>query len=130
MTTPQTATHLQNGYLGQPDPHGVQDLELPEAEKQEVEAAGEYVLVPAGDVEVHVKPQRDWRMSDMRMLNAADFDGFAESVIHPDDLDTFLDLDMTLAEFQDFAEEAARRAGDGLGKSSGRSRSSKSTRRR
>jgi hypothetical protein len=129
MTMPTMNMQRQQGHLTEPGLDGVQNLELPETAKQEIEAAGEYVSVPVNGIEVRVKPQLDWRMSDMRMLNAADFDGFAESVIHADDLDAFLDLDMTLAEFQSFAEEAARRAGDGLGKSSGRSRSSRPTRR-
>lgn len=130
MTHPQMTAQRQNGYLGEPDAQGVQNLELPEAEKQAVEAAGEYVAVPVGDTETRVKPQRDWRMSDMRLLNAGDLDGWAESVIHEDDLDAFLELDITMGEFQQFAEDAARLAGDGLGKSSGRSRSSRGTRRR
>ena len=128
--TDQSMTQRQNGHLTPPDAQGVQGLELSELEKQQVEAAGEYVPVPVRDIEVRVKPQGDWRMSDMRMLNAADFDGFAESVVHPKDLDMFLDLDMTLTEFQGFAEDAAKLAGDGLGKSSARSRSSRNTRRR
>src|SRR4051812_3093661 len=33
-----------------------EDLELPEAEKQEIEAAGEYVAAPVGDRETRVKP--------------------------------------------------------------------------
>ena len=130
MTTPQMTTHRQNGYLSDPDADGVQNIEMSEVEKQEIEAGGEYVSVPVADVEVRVKPQRDWRMSDMRLLNEADLDGWAESVIHPDDLESFMEQDITMGEFQDFAAEAARRAGDSLGKSSAHSRSSRSTRRR
>ena len=130
MTTPTMNTHRQQGQLGDPDEAGVQDLELSEVDKQALEAAGEYVPVPLNGVEVRVKPQIKWRMSDLRALNNGDFDAFAESVIHPDDLETFLDQDLTMGEFRDFSEEAARRAGDSLGKSSPRSRSSKPTRAR
>lgn len=130
MTTPTMNSHREQGALGAPDDAGVQDIELSEAAKQEIEAAGEYVPVPVSGVEVRVKPQIDWRMSDLRALNAGDFDAFAESVIHPDDLETFLDQDLTMGEFRAFSEECARRAGDSLGKSSPRSRSSKPTRAR
>lgn len=132
MTTPQMtdrpAPQRQNGYLAEPDVDGVQNLELPEAEKQRIEADGDYIPVPLGDTEIRVKPQRKWRMSHMRLLNAGDLDGWAEGVIHPDDVDAFFDVDPDMEEFQAFAEEAARRAGDSLGKSSGRSRSSRNMR--
>lgn len=132
MTMPQTferpTAQRQQGHLTDPDLNGVQNLELPESEKQEIEAAGEYVSVPVGDTEARVKPQRDWRMSDMRLLNAGDLDGWAESVIHPADLEDFMTLDITMGEFRQFSEDAARLAGDGLGKSSGRSGSSRNTR--
>lgn len=130
MTAPTMDTHRQQGQLGEPDETGVQEIELSEADKQALEADGEYVPVPVNGVEVRVKPQIDWRMSDLRALNAGDFDAFAKSVIHPADLDVFMDLDLTMGEFRDFSEEAARRAGDSLGKSSPRSRSSRLTRAR
>lgn len=130
MTTPTVNTYRQQGQLGHPDQDGVQNLELPESTKQEIEAAGEYVAVPVCGIEVRVKPQRDWRMSDMRMLNAGDLDGFTESVIHEDDLDAFVGLDVTMDEFRQFSEDAARLAGDSLGKSSGRSQSSRHMRAR
>jgi hypothetical protein len=132
MTTNTTEQpiHQQQGHLSDPDLNGIQGLELTEVEKQEREADGEYVPVPVKGETVRVKPQKDWRMSDMRLLNQGDFDGFAEALIHPDDVDGFLDQDLTLEEFREFTEEAARQAGDGLGKSSGRSRSSRNTRRR
>lgn len=130
MTVPTMNSQRQQGQLGEPDAAGVQDIELSEADKQALEAAGEYVSVPVNGVEVRVKPQLDWRMSDLAMLNAGDLNGFSESVIHPDDIDAFLELDLTMREFRDFSEEAARRSGDSLGKSAGRSRSSKSTRAR
>jgi hypothetical protein len=133
MTTPylseQPTTQMQKAHSGAPTVTS-EPAELPEAEKQAIEAVGEYVTVPIGDLPARVKPQLQWRMSDMRLLNQGDLDGWAEAVIHPDDLDAFMDRDLTMAEFQDFAADAARLAGDGLGKSSARSRSSRNTQRR
>ncbi len=116
--------------LAEPDDEGVRELQVSDAEAQELEAAGEYTAVPVGDMEARVKPQVDWRMSDIRALNKGDLDAWAESVIHPDDLEEFLDLDITMAEFQRFADEAAARTGDDMGKSKRRSGSSRSTRKR
>jgi hypothetical protein len=126
MATAQRRT----ARLSPPDEDGVRDLDVAPAAKQEAEAAGEYTAVPVGDVEIRVKPQSDWRMSDMRYLNSGDLDGWAGSVIHPDDLDDFMELDITMGEFRQFAEDSAKATGDSLGKSSRPSRSSKNTRRR
>lgn len=123
-------TQRRPARLAEPGEDGVQDLQVTDTEAQELEAAGEYTAVPVGDMEARVKPQVDWRMSDIRALNKGDLDAWAESVIHPDDLEDFLDLDITMAEFQVFADEAAALTGDGLGKSKRRSGSSRSTRRR
>jgi formylglycine-generating enzyme required for sulfatase activity len=124
------AAPRQRARLTAPDDEGVQDIDgLTPAEAQEAEASGEFVPVPVGDIKVRVRPQKQWRMSHMRLLNQGDLDGWAESVIHPDDVEDFFDLDVTLAEFQDFAEEAAKATGDDLGKSRGRSKSSGSRRR-
>jgi len=120
----------QRARLTEADGDGVQDVELDAAEKQELEAAGEYVPIKVADLEVRIKPQTDWRMSDVRLLNKGDLDTWAEGVIHPDDIEEFFDADITIGEFQQFAEDAAAATGDGLGKSRGRSRSSRSTRRR
>ncbi len=123
------AAQRQRAQLTDPDGDGVQDLAVA-ADRQEIEAVGEYTKVPVGNTDVRVKPQIDWRMSDMRALNRGDLDAWAEGVIHPDDLEDFLDLDITLAEFRQFSDDAASATGDDLGKSSRRSRSSRSTRRR
>jgi hypothetical protein len=106
--------------LDDPDSDGVQALKV--AEAQEAEAAGEYVAVPVAGMEIRVKPQADWRMSDLRNLNQGDLDAWAEAAIDPDDLDRFFEADITLAEFRAFTREAAARTGDGLGKSSRPSR--------
>lgn len=125
------AAQRQRAKLSAPDNEGVQNITgLTPAEAQEAEVDGEFIPVPVGDIKVRVRPQKDWRMSTMRLLNRGDLDAWAEGVIHPDDIDDFFDLDITIGEFQEFAEEAAQETGDDLGKSRGRSKSSRSTRKR
>lgn len=115
--------------LAEPDSDGVRAIEgLTPAEAQEAEADGEFVTLPVGSIKVRVRPQKDWRMSDLRALNKGDLDAWADAVIHPDDLDDFFDQDITMREFQAFAEEAASETGDDLGKSRRPRTSRKSTR--
>lgn len=117
--------------LAEPDEDGVRSIEgLTPAEAQEAEADGKFVTLLVGDLKVRIRPQRDWRMSHLRALNQGDFDAWAEGVLHPDDLDEFLDQDITLAQFQEFAEEASRETGDDLGKSRRQRTSRSSTPRR
>jgi hypothetical protein len=117
---------------GHPPVGGYPQEALTPSQAQEAEAVGDYVTVPVGDtgVEVRILPQGQWRMSHMRLLNTGDLEGWAECVIHEDDIDVFVDLDLTLDEFQDFSLAAAKASGDDMGKSRGRSRSSRSMRRR
>lgn len=104
---------------------------LTPAQAQEAEALGGYIKVEAIDgMSVRVRPQKQWRMSHLRALNEGDFDTWAAGVIHPDDVEDFMDADLTLAEFEDFAARTADKTGDGLGKSGRRSKSSKSKRKR
>lgn len=127
------APHQAAISAGHPAPAAAFQPEgLTPAEAQEAEAVGGYVTVPVADtgLAVRILPQGQWRMSHMRLLNQGDLEGWAECVIHEDDLDAFLDLDLTLAEFEQFSLDAAKQSGDGLGKSRGRSRSSRSMRRR
>lgn len=130
MTYMDTEVSATNHY--DDSPRDAKVVELPEHAKQELEALGDYVVVPLPNstIEVRVLPQIKWRMSVMRLLNEGNLDGWAEAVIHPDDLDEFIDADLDMGEFSDFSEEAARRSGDSLGKSSKRSRSSRGTRTR
>lgn len=123
-------TQRRRAQLADADDDGVQDLDLSASEKQELEAAGAYIDVDVADITVRVKPQGDWRLSDMRQLNVGDLDAWAEGVIHPDDIEEFFEADITVDEFKQFADDASRRTGDGLGKSSPRSRSSRSRRKR
>lgn len=121
---------INAGHL--PPAAGYPAEELTPAQAQEAEAAGDYVTVPVTDtgIAVRILPQGQWRMSHMRLLNTGDLEGWAECVIHPDDIDAFVDLDLTLDEFQDFSLAAAKASGDDLGKSRGRSKSSRHMRRR
>lgn len=108
-----------------------QDEALTPAQAQEAEASGGYVPVEAvGGIQIRIRPQKQWRMSHLRALNAGDFDTWAAGVIHPKDLETFLELDLTMAEFEEFALRAAERTGDGLGKSGRPFKSSRNRRRR
>jgi hypothetical protein len=127
------APHQAAISAGHPSPaSGYPQEGLTPAQAQEAEALGDYVTVPVADtgVAVRILPQGQWRMSHMRLLNTGDLEGWAECVIHEADIDAFLDLDLTIDEFQDFSLAAAKASGDDLGKSRGRSRSSRNMRRR
>jgi hypothetical protein len=125
------ATRRATAQLSKPDEDGVSDIEgISAVEAQEEEVAGEYVTLPVADTKVRVRPQQHWRMSHLRALNEGDFDTWADGVLHPDDVDEFLDQDITLAEFEVFAKEAAKATGDGLGKSRRPRGSSRNTRKR
>lgn len=107
------------------------DEETTAAEAQEIEADGRhYVTARLVDEEIRVVPPGAWRQSWQTMLASGQFNGFAERVVHPDDLDLYFDIDPTNDEFEDFVSEAAKRSGESLGKSRGPGRSSRSTRRR
>lgn len=106
------------------------------AEAQETEAAAEpWVTVPLAGYDgvakdVRSLPPTRWRASAIRALNHGDFDAFMDLVLHEDDYDTYLELDPDAEAIGHFAEAAGRAVGEALGKSGGRRRSSKSTRKR
>lgn len=109
------------------------------AQAQEIEATADpndpYVPVPLAGYDgvskdVHALPANKWRASAFRALNGGDMDGFMQLVLHEDDYDTYLELDPDMDAIGHFAEAAARAGGEDLGKSSGPSRSGRSTRRR
>ncbi|MEU5772735.1 hypothetical protein ABZ819_05440 [Streptomyces venezuelae] len=107
------------------------ETEVLPAEAQELEAdQGHYVTASLCGKEVRVIPPGAWRMSWQRALKAGDFDVFASKVMHPEDFPLFEDLDPTNDAFGEFVADAASKTGEALGKSSGPSRSSKSTRKR
>ncbi|MEU3986183.1 hypothetical protein AB0F77_40010 [Streptomyces sp. NPDC026672] len=100
------------------------------AESQETEATEEYATATLADQELRVKTVGEWRPSYMRALRQSDFDTWAAGVLHPDDLDTFIDADATFTEINNFVAEAAEAAGEPVGKRSGRAASSTRTRKR
>ncbi|MER7794907.1 hypothetical protein [Streptomyces sp. NPDC097640] len=107
-----------------------------EAVAQELEADGdEYVTVPLAGYDgvtkdVRAVPNTRWRSSALRALNHGDFDGFFAFVLHEDDYELYEELDPTAEGIGNFAEAVVRESGEAMGKSSGPSRSSRSTRRR
>ncbi|MFF9559303.1 hypothetical protein ACF1DY_26230 [Streptomyces albus] len=112
--------------------------ELDAAAAQEAETEQDhnpYVTVPLAGYDgvtkdIRTLPASRWRASALRALNTGDMDSFMERVLHEDDFQVFEDLDPDMDAVGRFAEAAARAGGEDLGKSSGSSRSGKSTRRR
>jgi hypothetical protein len=100
------------------------------AEAQETEATEGYSTAELLGQTLRVKDASQWRPSYMRALRQSDFDTWAEGVLHADDVATFVELDATFAEIGEFVSDAAQAAGEPVGKSSGRAKSSRTTRRR
>ncbi|WP_181785069.1 hypothetical protein [Streptomyces phytophilus] len=100
------------------------------AEAQEIEAEGHYVTALLAGEEIRIVPPGAWRQSWQTALAEGKFNVFAEHVVHPDDLDTYFDIDPTNDEFEAFVADAAGQAGESLGKSRGRAGRSRRTRRR
>lgn len=97
---------------------------------QETDAATDYVTVELAGYPVRTLPSQRWRASTLRALNSGDLDRFAEGVLHPDDVDAWYDGDPTQDEIGAWVAQVAEAGGESLGKSSGRSGSSKGTRKR
>ncbi|MGQ4343604.1 hypothetical protein [Streptomyces sp. SAS_275] len=111
----------------------VDDFDEPDvtdSEAQEMEAEGHYVSASLCGEELRLIPPGAWRQSWHRLLNAGQFDAFAELVLHPDDIDAYFDIDPTNNEFGEFVGAAAEQSGESLGKSRGPVESSRRTRRR
>ncbi|MCY0926218.1 hypothetical protein OTB20_08365 [Streptomyces sp. H27-H1] len=100
------------------------------ATAQENEASEEYGTAPLCGVELRVKPVTAWRPSYLRYLREGDYDGWAAGALHEDDVQTFIDLDATFEEINEFTASAMTSAGETPGKSGARSASSKTTRKR
>lgn len=100
------------------------------AEAQEIEATEEYGTATLCGTDLRVKPVTKWRPSYLRALRLADYDTWAAGVLHADDVDTFVELDATIEEITQFTSDAMESVGETPGKSSGRAKSSRSTRRR
>lgn len=115
------------------------EVDASPAEGQQAEAdaitSDGYITVPLTGYEGDTKDVRarlatKWRSSALRAVNNGDFDGFMERILHEDDFELYLDLDPDAESMQKFAEDAATLSGEALGKSSGPSRSGRSTRKR
>ncbi|GHG14938.1 hypothetical protein ACFFSH_38205 [Streptomyces filamentosus] len=100
------------------------------AEAQEIEASGHYLTATLCGQELQVMPAGAWRQSTMRILRSGDMDAFLEDVLSPESYDVYLDLDPTNDDLNAFMEEVDSAGGEPRGKSSGPSRSSRSTRKR
>ena len=104
--------------------------DVTEAEAQEIEAVNKHVTGLLCGEEVRIIPPGAWRQSWQNLLNSGQVGAFMEIVLHPDDYDVFVDLDPTNDEVGELINDAAQRAGESLGNSSGPAPSSRRTRRR
>jgi hypothetical protein len=66
-------------------------------------------------VEIRVLPQGEWRKSANVSLRQGDWDGWAASAVHPEDVKQFKQLDPTNNEFSAFVTDALRHFGVDLG---------------
>ncbi|MET9480943.1 hypothetical protein [Streptomyces sp. NPDC006638] len=103
---------------------------LSAVDAQEQEVTGGYGVAKLAGVDLRVKPVGTWRPSYLRALKQGDFDVWAAGALHEDDVQTFIELDATFDEIGAFTSDAMTSAGEAPGKSGGRSRSSRSTRKR
>jgi hypothetical protein len=100
------------------------------AEVQENEATGDYGTATLCGTELRVKNVSKWRPSYLRALRLGDYDTWAAGALHEDDVQTFIDLDATFDEINEFTAAAMESAGEAPGKSGAPTRSSRSTRKR
>ncbi|MER5903039.1 hypothetical protein ABT150_23520 [Streptomyces mirabilis] len=131
---PRTTVARPAARPAEPD-EDFDEADISEAEAQEAEAVNKYVtarLTGVDDTEedLRIIPPGAWRQSWQRLLNSGQVDAFAKIVLHSEDYEVYLDLDPTNEQFGDMVSEAAERAGESLGKSSGPAPSSRRTRRR
>ncbi|WP_369147044.1 hypothetical protein [Streptomyces sp. R44] len=100
------------------------------SQAQENEATETYAVATLDGVELRVKPINAWRPSYMRALRQSDFDTWAAGVLHGDDVETFIELDATFDEINEFVGAALEAIGEAPGKSGAPSKSSRTTRKR
>ncbi|MFE0353580.1 hypothetical protein ACFYY9_26540 [Streptomyces nigra] len=110
-------------------------IEAARAQETEADTEDGYLTVPLAGYDgvtkdVRVLPANRWRASALRAMNRGDIDGFMEAVLHDDDYEVFEELDPDTDGISRFAEDVSRASGEALGKSSGPSRSSRSTQKR
>ena len=108
----------------------IDEVEVSAASAQEIEAEGHYVTGLLCGEEVRIIPPGAWRQSWQELLNSGQIRAFMEIVLSPDDFELFVELDPTNNEVGELINEAAERAGESLGKSTGPAPSSRRTRRR
>lgn len=128
----QTTPAQQLVYPGaaEPAPAPVEEPPGHAAAAQELEASGDYVVVPLCGVPVRVLMSPRWRASHMRMLTGGDTDGFMAAILEDDGYEVYLEADPDQEEHADFMDAVAQASKEALGKSGGRGRSSRTTRRR
>lgn len=145
MTTPQEFNPTAP-TVAQPEPHPQpEEATVPAAVALETEAEqlpDGYARVPLGEhATVRALTPNKWRASHLRCLNGGDLDAmavgidddasgtFRPGILHDDDVQVWFDVDPTQDEINAFFEDLTA-AGESLGKSNGRGRSTRRTTRR
>lgn len=81
-------------------------------------------VVMLGDTPIRVLPRRDWKKWALAaMVVRGDLDQWARGAVHPDDVQAFIDADVTIGQTEDFMEEWGRATGEDLGESGASRRS-------
>lgn len=97
---------------------------------QENEVTGDRVKGTLAGRTVYVPPVKRWRSSALSALRAGDFDKWAEVTLDDESYETWVDVDPTLAEIEDFYASVNPGLGTSPGNSRQRTSSSRRTRRR
>lgn len=100
------------------------------ATAQEIEATDGFGVAELCGAQLRVKGVNHWRPSYLRALRQGDYDTWAAGVLHEDDVQTFIDLDATFEEINEFTTAAMEAVGEQPGKSGTSSASQRSTRKR
>lgn len=133
MTTAENFQYDDQGRGYTPEPEvmpAVQPVDdEPEAETAaEKEAKRELVQGELAGRPIFVPPTKQWRSSALHALRNGDFQSWAEAVLDDDDYDTFVELDPTLEQIEDFFEVINPKLQSGNSRAS--RRSSRRTQRR
>ncbi|MEU3355276.1 hypothetical protein [Streptomyces sp. NPDC037389] len=131
MSETMTETPLDSGpAIGGGAEPTQQGAVAPGTTGQETDAVDGYVPADLAGRTVRVLPAQRWRASHLRALNSGDLDAFAEGVLYPGDVAIWYEVDPTQDEIGAWVRAVAEAGGEALGKSSGRTTSSRSTARR